>query len=142
MVRRRLLFLLPLLAGCGGSEAQEAAREGRLDGLWQVVTINGKAPAASFLLRIRRGRVVGGRDGCNSWGFDLTLPPAPDGTRMIISDAQGCPQTPERRAYWRALGNGNVRPAMAEDGKLRLSVGEDEVAAVPIPPKGAASARP
>ena len=134
----RLLFLLLALAACGGSDPAE---EGRLDGLWQVEEINGSAPTASFLLRIRGGRVVGGRDGCNSWGFDLTQPPEPDGTRMVISDAQGCPLTRERNAYWRALGNGNVRPVLTEDRKLKLNVGVDEVIAVPGP-TGAASARP
>lgn len=136
----RLLFLLAALAGCGGSDP---AREGRLDGLWQVEEINGSKPSANFLLRIRGGRVVGGRDDCNSWGFDETQPPAPDGARTILSDAQGCPRTRERNAYWRALGNGNVRPALTEDRKLKLKVGEDEVVAVPMPrATGAASARP
>lgn len=100
------------------------------DGLWAVTAISGvDVPAETFLLRIRDGRVVGGRDGCNSWGFDETQPPRPDGTRMIVSDLQACAPTPQLRGYWRALGNGNAPVRLQEDGELRIRAGGDEIAA-------------
>ena len=100
------------------------------DGLWAVTTISGvDVPTENFLLRIRDGRVVGGRDGCNSWGFDETQPPQPDGTRMIVSDLQACPPTPELRGYWRALGNGNAPLRLTANGELRIRAGGDEIVA-------------
>ena len=115
-----LLFVLP---ACGGEAAD-------LDGMWRVTAISGEeVPPGQFLLRVRDGRVTGGRDGCNSWGFDETQPPAPDGTRMIISDAQGCAPTPQLRGYWRALGNGNAPLQTSEAGELRIRAGGDEIIA-------------
>ena len=123
-MRAAVISLLPLLVACSGGEPAVA------DGLWSVTTISGvEVPAEKFLLRIRDGRVVGGRDGCNSWGFDATQKPAPDGTRMIVSDAQECAPTPQLRSYWRALGNGNAPVRIAANGELNIRAGGDEIVA-------------
>jgi hypothetical protein len=130
-VRRALLLLvLTSAAACGGLSPEESAQRGHYDGLWTVVSISGKAaPADRFLIRVREGKVTGGRDGCNSWGFDATVPPAPDGARMIISDAQECAPTPVMRAYWRAIGNGNVPPRLTPTGELQLRAAGEEIIA-------------
>lgn len=127
-------LLLALLAGCGSSSREP---DPRLDGLWEATSIDGKpVPADRFLLRLRNGRVVGGRDGCNSWGYDETVPPAPDGSRTIVSDLMGCPAIPQRPAYWRALGNGNVVPALRRpDSQLRIAAGGAEILARRAPEK-------
>ena len=118
------LPLLFLAAACGQLDPAEA------DGMWSVTSISGRdVPAGAFLLRVRGGRVSGGRDGCNSWGYDETRPVAPDGTRMIVSDAQECAPTPHLRGYWRALGNGNAPLHVGEDGALRIRAGGDEIVA-------------
>ncbi len=134
-MRRALLsLLLAPAAACDGSDAEEAARLGHYDGLWSVVAISGEPiPPDRFLVRVRGGRVTGGRDDCNSWGFDATVPPGPDGTRMIIADAQECAPTRELRAYWRAIGNGNVAPRLTENGELQLNAGGDELLAIRKP---------
>jgi hypothetical protein len=133
-VRPLLPLIVVAVSGCGGSDtSQDVARSGHLDGLWAVTMIGGEPAGPDYLLRIRGGRVVGGKDGCNSWGYDLTLPPRPDGTRMIISDAMACPLTPERKAYWRALGNGNAPVRLNDDGRLLVEAGGEEIVAVSMP---------
>src|SRR5688572_12299972 len=126
-MRVTLASLFQLSAACSG-EATAVP-----DGLWSVTAISGvEIPAEKFLLRIRDGRVVGGRDGCNSWGFDETQPPQPDGTRMIVSDAQECAPTPQLRGYWRALGNGNAPLRLTPGGELRVRAGGAEIIARPV----------
>ena len=123
-MRAAFTSLALLSAACSGGEPAVA------DGLWSVTAITGaQVPPEKFLLRIRDDRIVGGRDGCNSWGFDETQPPAPDGTRMIVSDAQECAATPQLRGYWRALGNGNAPLRPMANGELRIRAGGDEIAA-------------
>lgn len=116
--------LLLLFSACGGE--QEPAR----NGLWRATTIDG-APVGrtDYLIRIRGGRVVGGKDGCNSWSYDMTRPPEPNGTRMVVSTCIGCPGLAEQAGYWRALGNGNVVPVLIENGRLRLRAGGSEILA-------------
>nr|WP_295371499.1 hypothetical protein [uncultured Sphingosinicella sp.] len=127
---RLLLPAAALLTACGEMADREAAASGQHDGLWDVVEISGDpAPPGKFLIRLRSGRVTGGRDDCNSWGFDETRPPAPDGTRTILSDLRACGQTAQRRSYWRAIGNGNVVPRLTAGGELKLEAGGDEIVA-------------
>ena len=82
---------------------------------------------------MRGGRVVGGKDGCNNWGFDLTRQPEPDGTRTIATDLMACPDVPPRPNYWRALGNGNAVPELTGTGELRLRAAGSELLARPVP---------
>lgn len=125
-----LLLLLLLATGCGSAPP---APDSALDGLWRAITID-RAPVGrtDFLIRIRGGRVVGGKDGCNSWAFDMTRPPEPDGTRSIASDLIGCSAIPQRPAYWRALGNGNVVPTLTAAGELRIAAGGSELRATRV----------
>jgi hypothetical protein len=128
--RAALLALLALLPACGGEPDPAADR--RHDGLWRVTEIDGDPVGASdYLIRLRAGRVVGGKDGCNSWMFDLTRAPEADGTRPIISDLMGCAAVPSRAAYWRAIGNGNVVPRFGPDGSVRLRAAGSELLASP-----------
>ncbi len=126
------LFVLLVLCGCGGSP--EAAKDA-LEGSWRVTTIDGDpVGAAEFQVRVRDGRVIGGKDGCSAWVFDMTRPPTPQGMRLVITDLTPCPAIPQRPAYWRALGNGNARPVIAGAGRLRLEAGGSELVAEPLGP--------
>jgi hypothetical protein len=130
---RAILPSMLLLLSC--EQASDPASDGRYDGLWAATTIDRQVVAPdAFLVRIRGGRVVGGKDGCNSWAFDMTRPPEPDGTRTIATDLMACPGVPPRPAYWRALGNGNVPPIVTDQGELRLRAGGSELIARPFRP--------
>lgn len=125
---RTFLPLLLLLAGC--AEEARRARDGSLDGLWRATSIDGDPVGRTdFLIRIRGDRVVGGKDGCNAWAYDMTEPPAPDGTRLVLSAPMECPGIPARPGYWRALGNGNAAPALTNQGEMRLRAGGSEILA-------------
>ncbi|HEX8402841.1 MAG TPA: hypothetical protein VF628_14205 [Allosphingosinicella sp.] len=129
---RAALLLLLLASGCGADK--DRASDGRYDGMWTATTIDGQAVAPrAFLVRVRGGRVVGGKDGCNHWVFDLTRPPEPDGTRTIATDLMACPGVPPRPTYWRALGNGNAVPDMTPTGELRLRAGGSVLLARRLP---------
>jgi len=131
-MRAALPFLL-LATGCGGDGRPQP--DPSHDGLWRAETIDGDPVGRSeFLLRVRDGRVVGGKDACNHWGFDFTRPPEPDGTRAIISTLMACPGIPGIPAYWRAIGNGNAVPQLTEEGKLRFRAGGSEIVARRVPP--------
>lgn len=122
-MRAALALSLAALCGCGPEQAS-------LDGLWRATAIDGQPVGRTdFLIRVRGGRVVGGKDGCNSWAYDMTQRPEPDGTRMVVSDAMACPGIAQRPAYWRALGNGNAGPILSESGDLRLRAGGSEIMA-------------
>jgi hypothetical protein len=125
---RAALPLLLLLAAC--ADGREPARDGRLDGLWRATAIDGQPVGRTeFLIRVRGGRVVGGKDGCNSWAFEMTRPPEPNGHRTIVTDLMDCGPVPLEAAYWRALGNGNVVPRADETGELRLRAAGSEIVA-------------
>jgi hypothetical protein len=125
--------LLALLIVCGCDSTPEAAGNAA-EGSWRVTTIDGDpVGGAVFEVRVRGGRVIGGKDGCGAWIFDYSRPPAPDGTRMVLSELTPCSAMPQRSAYWRAVGNGNVRPRLAGEGHLRLAAGGSELLARPLP---------
>jgi hypothetical protein len=141
-MRAALFFVLLASAGCDGVEP---ARDPRLEGLWRAESIDGKPVGQTeYLIRIRGGRPTGGNDGCNSWGYDMTRPPEANGTRSVVSTCMGCPGLVGQDAYWRALGNGNIVPVLAEDGALRLRAGGSEILArrAPVQKGPAASPRP
>ncbi|HEX8442361.1 MAG TPA: hypothetical protein VF631_01805 [Allosphingosinicella sp.] len=123
-----LPLLLFALAACGEAPGARAAP----DGNWTVLSIDGQpVPPGSYELRVRRGRVTGGRDGSNGWGYVEDQPPRPDGSRMIISDLQGCAETPERTAYWRAINNGESTPTPQPGGRIALAAQGNRLVAVP-----------
>lgn len=123
--------VLALLPACGsqvGDKQADGATAGKqktaadADGDWAVLRIDDAAVAPdSFRVVLRRGEVTGGHDGCNNWGYDESVPPLADGSRMIVSDAQACPETAQSRAYRMVIAKPAIRSA--ESGRLVLSAG-------------------
>ena len=126
--RSTLMFLVALMTGCADRETPPA--DASLDGLWRAERIDGDPVGRTeFLIRVRGGRVVGGKDGCNGWGFDQSRPPEPNGSRLVVSTCMGCPGIPKISEYWRAIGNGNVIPVLTDQDQLRLRAGGHEILA-------------
>jgi len=90
-----------------------------VDGSWAAVAIDGRpVPWREWRYRIERGKVAGGFDACNEWGFDT--PEVEGGPPTITTTLVGCPeQDPVRKAYW-ALALG-ASAELRADGSLRLS---------------------
>lgn len=63
-----------------------------VDGEWRFAESPGR-----YTIVIRDGEIVGGFDGCNAWGFAEER--AADGSRMVVSDAQGCEPQPFDETY-------------------------------------------
>jgi hypothetical protein len=118
------LLLLMLMLGAGSYIAINgvpdrifAAEE---DGGWGAVTIDGRPVSAEdYRIAVRGREVVGGRDGCNGWGY-TDDPPGPDGSRMIVSTLVECPDDPVRRAYWTLRSRG-IALELRPDGSLRVA---------------------
>ena len=91
------------------------------DGTWRAMRLDGeRVPGAvNYSVSIRDRDVVGGEDGCNSWGF-TDDPPLPNGDRMTTSTLVGCSPLPLEGSY-RALVFGRPHPALLDDGSLRLA---------------------
>lgn len=118
---------LGLLIGLG---LVQAAHEGRIvqrltapevDGAWAAVSIDGRpAPWREWRISVERGKVAGGRDGCNDWGFDE--PEVEGGERTIVTTLVGCPEEdPVRKAYWALALADRVSLELRKDGTLRLA---------------------
>ena len=123
-MRRLSAAVLFLVVACADDGAAWA------DGEWGAITIDGRRVApGSFNVSVRNGQITGGRDGCNNWGYVEDQPPASDGSRMIVSDAQGCPETAEQRGYRIAIGMGTPGLAKVPDGNLRIFAGGHEIVA-------------
>lgn len=90
-----------------------------VDGSWAAVAIDGRAvPWREWRYWVERGKVAGGRDGCNDWGFDK--PEVEGGPPTITTTLAGCPEDdPVHKAYW-ALALG-ASLELREDGTLRLA---------------------
>lgn len=90
------------------------------DGSWMVISIDGEpVPHGEYRYGITDGKISGGRDGCNDWGY-TDDPPGPDGERMIVSTLQACPEdNPLTRAY--RLLTRDPRMVLAPNGLLHLS---------------------
>lgn len=89
------------------------------DGSWRAVAIDGRPVVdRDFLIGIRDGRVVGGNDDCNSWGFLEDNMSKPPGERMIESTLQLCDEAdPARRAFW-SIALSEPRPRAGPGGTL------------------------
>jgi hypothetical protein len=90
------------------------------DGSWTAVTIDGRAVApGAWRLSVERGRVSGGRDDCNDWGYQE----AEEGrSRLIVSTLVGCREDdPVRRAYWAMATAEDAALMLGGDGTLRLA---------------------
>jgi hypothetical protein len=114
------------LAGCNATAPEETGPSpvGAVfvppDGNWTVLAIDGRpVEPDSFRVRLAKGEVTGGRDGCNNWGYVAGAKPLPDGGRMIESDAQYCPETEQSRAYRSVIFEPEITPAGSD--RLLLS---------------------
>jgi hypothetical protein len=128
-----LAALLLLAAGCAREKtadpqpqaverAQAApAAAPDIDGPWNAVTIDGRAVAPrEWRIGIEGGKVSGGRDGCNDWGYGE--PEAKGGARTIVSTLVGCPEgDPVRKAYWAMAMAPEARLELRADGTLRIA---------------------
>ncbi|HEX8666785.1 MAG TPA: hypothetical protein VF727_00255 [Allosphingosinicella sp.] len=92
-----------------------------VDGMWGAVAIDGRrVDAREWRIGVRQGRVSGGRDGCNDWGYDEREDKP--GERLIVSTLVGCPEDdPVRRAYWALASAHGPTLTEAEDGTLRIA---------------------
>lgn len=126
------LSLLGLLIGLG---LVQAAHDGRIverltapevDGIWAAVSIDGRpVPWREWRFSVTRGKIAGGRDGCNDWGFDE--PEVEGGERMIVTTLVECPEEdPVRKAYWALTAADPVAMELAKDATMRLAGGGHE----------------
>jgi hypothetical protein len=126
------LGLLALLAALGlvqiGHDARVVERltAPAVDGTWAMESIDGRSvPWREWRFSVGRGRVAGGRDGCNDWGFDE--PEVEGGERMIVTTLVGCPEDdPVRKAYWALANDKAAWLELRRDGRLRISGGGHE----------------
>jgi heat shock protein HslJ len=125
------LALLGLLLGLGLVQAGHDLRlVGRLtapetDGAWAAVSIDGRPVSwRQWRLSVTGGKVSGGRDGCNDWGF--SEPEVEGGERMINMTLVECPDDPVREAYWTLARARSMSPRLSGDGSLRLAAGGHE----------------
>jgi hypothetical protein len=126
------LALLGLLIALGLVQAGHDLRIVRrltapeVDGAWAAVSIDGRAVSwREWRIAVTDGKVAGGRDGCNEWGFDE--PEVEGGERTITTTLAGCPEDdPVRKAYWLLAIARDTSPRLRGDGSLRLSAGRHE----------------
>ena len=92
-----------------------------VDGSWNAAEIDGRPVAAgAWRISVERGRVSGGRDDCNDWGYQE--PEQEGGQRLIVSTLVGCREDdPVRRAYWAIATAPEAALELRGDGTLRLS---------------------
>lgn len=148
------LALLGLLLGLGLVQAGQDSRivqrltAPEVDGAWAAVSIDGRPVSwREWRLSVTSGKVAGGRDGCNEWGF--TEPEVEGGERMIDTTLVGCPEDdPVRKAYWTLALARNMSPRLRSDGSLRLAADGHEAifrrcrwTEEPLPP-GTSGTRP
>jgi hypothetical protein len=128
-----LAALLLLAPGCTREKAGEAqpqaveraqaaaAAAPDIDGPWNAVTIDGQAvPPREWRIGVEGGKVSGGRDGCNDWGYGE--PEVKGGARTIVSTLVGCPEgDPVRKAYWAMAMAPEARLELLADGTLRIA---------------------
>jgi hypothetical protein len=125
--KRAGLGLAGLLLGLGIVQVGQTERvvqrltAPEVDGSWIAMTIDGRAVApGAWRISVERGRVSGGRDDCNDWGYQE--PEEQGGQRTIASTLVGCPEDdPVRRAYWAMATAPDAALALGEDGTLRLA---------------------
>lgn len=144
---RIALALLALLLALGMVQAGNDFRivqrltAPEVDGAWAAVSIDGRPVSwREWRISVTGGKVAGGRDGCNDWGFDE--PEVEGGERMIVTTLVGCPEDdPVRKAYWTVAIERNVPPELLGDGSLRLAAGGHQAifrrcrwTEVPLPP--------
>jgi hypothetical protein len=148
------MALLGLLLGLGLVQAGHDSRivqrltAPEVDGAWAALSIDGRpAQWREWRISVSGGKVAGGRDGCNDWGFDE--PEVEGGERTITTTLVGCPEDdPVRKAYWILALDRSISPQLRSDGRLRLAAGGHEAifrrcrwTEEPLPP-GTSATRP
>ncbi|WP_309623015.1 META domain-containing protein [Novosphingobium sp.] len=87
MIKRTILFTLPLLAACATAGASPAQLQ---DTRWAFTSIDGKAPVSSKASLSIEAERVGANAGCNGMGGDLRLTEDKLVTGPIISTQMYC----------------------------------------------------
>ena len=116
-----LLLTIGLVQAVHGLRVVQRLTAPEVDGSWAAESIDGRAvPWREWRIAVEGGKVAGGRDGCNDWGFDK--PEVEGGPRTIVSTLVGCPEDdPVRRAYWALALAEEASLDLREDGSLRLA---------------------
>jgi len=111
--------LLLMIAACAAQPepGPEPAAAPKADGAWILVAMDGRPLPGAYTVEVKDGRVAGGRDGCNMWGWDSA---GPGGDRAIHSTLIGCPETQQNRTYWAVARDEQARLAVSADGRLAI----------------------
>jgi hypothetical protein len=91
--------------------------QGPEDGVWVAATLDGNPLRGEYRVRVGRGEIVGGYDGCNHWaygGIDRAT-----GSRSVETTLVGCQDTAES-ATMRRLMRGRPKLILLPDNRLRL----------------------
>lgn len=119
MRRPALLIVAGLLLGACSEPPPERARwKGQaVDGAWIADTIDGRSVGRTrYTINVAEGRVTGGHDGCNGWGFEMY-----QGQRTVNSTLIGCPPDPLQQAYWAVVRPEPWTARLLQDGRLEAS---------------------
>lgn len=114
-----LLIAILLVQAVHSLRVMQRLTAPEVDGTWAAVAIDGWAvPWGEWRFWVERGKVAGGRDACNAWGFDK--PVVEGGPPTITTTLVGCPEDdPLRKVYW-ALALGAALE-LRQDGTLRIA---------------------
>jgi hypothetical protein len=119
-MRRRLLLAAAaaLLGGCSEPPRERAAWQGQvIDGVWVAETIDGRGVGRTrYTITVAQGRITGGHDGCNGWGYQLD-----DGQRTVVSTLIGCPHDPLQQTYWAVVHREPWQAQLRADGRLEAA---------------------
>ena len=115
MSKPLLLVAAAALLGCSEPPRERAGWKGEaVDGAWVAETIDGRSVGRTrYTLNIAEGRVTGGHDGCNGWGYQWE-----QGQRTISSTLIGCPPDPLQQAYWAVVQPEPWTARLLDDGRL------------------------
>jgi hypothetical protein len=117
------LLLVAILGACHAAPEQAAWKGEAIDGVWLAETIDGRSVGRSrYTINVAEGRVTGGRDGCNDWGFDYG-----ERERTIVSTLIGCPADPLFEGYWAVVNPQPWHPQLRADGRLEATAGRHVV---------------
>lgn len=118
MRKRVVLIAAAALLGCSEAPPERAGWKGEaVDGAWVAETIDGRGVGRTrYTLNIAEGRVTGGHDGCNGWGYQWE-----QGQRTVVSTLIGCPPDPLQQAYWAVVHPEPWTARLLEDGRLEAS---------------------
>ncbi|MDQ4087026.1 MAG: hypothetical protein M3177_03275 [Pseudomonadota bacterium] len=119
MTKRPLLAAAAALLGaCAEAPGEYAGWQGQaIDGVWVAETIDGRGVGRMrYTIEVAEGRVTGGHDGCNGWGYEIYK-----GQRTVNSTLIGCPSDPLHEGYWAVVRPEPWAARLLEDGRLEAS---------------------